>query len=508
VTTISTPPIPGAGRHVALVEDSSIQRKVLGDFLRGLGFEVTAVASAAEALDHLVRSRPHAVVCDVVMPEMDGFALCRAVKDDPALAAIPVVLLTSTDIDDSDARLAARAGAEALVPRTPGFGPLVEALLSSLDGPDDGGRPAISVVGELRARFLSDGREETARMAAALEAGEEAAEIRRKVHRWAGRGSTLGFPAISRQARVLEAALDRDDREGAKGAIVVMGRLFREAAPDGVFDASRPDIVARDAGIPAAIAEGLAGRRMALIGFTPAEADRMAEALALARARAEPVAWREGLADSAALSGYDLLVLAAHGEGVWAPWLSPGFLADVEPPVLLVGVPGAFLGVAPILPSHPILLAPWSPEGLLLRSYLALRGSVAEASPRRPARGPREIVLADDDPTILVLLDATLRSYGYRCHLAEDGTEAIEVSRRVRPAALILDINMPGRDGYEVLSTLRADRRARALPIVLLTARHQEADVIRAFELGADEYVVKPFNPLELVARLRRLVEP
>jgi CheY-like chemotaxis protein len=504
VTTISTPPIPGAGRHVTLVEDSQIQRKVLGDFLRGLGFEVVALASAAEALEHLVQRRPHAIVCDVVMPEIDGFALCRTIKDDPTLAAIPIVLLTSTDIDDSDQQLAARAGAEALVPRTPGFGPLVEALLGSLDGRGDGADGRESVMVELRTRFLCDGQAEAAHLARAFEAGEDAV-LQRTVHRWAGRGSTLGFPAITGQARVLESALDRGDRSAARDALVAIGRLFREASAGGARAESRAEAVDRIVGIPAAVAEGLADRRVALVGFTPAEADRMAGALARVRARAEPVVWREGFSGS--LRGYDLVVFAVHGDRERARWLSPAALADCEAAVLLVGGSETFLRAAPAFADHSILLAPWTPEALILRSFLALQDAPTDHGRRHPAQASREIVLADDDATILVLLEATLRNYGCRSHLARDGVEAIEITRRVRPAALILDINMPGRDGYEVLSTLRSDRRTRGVPIVLLTARHQEADIIRAFDLGASEYIVKPFNPLELVARLRRLVE-
>ena len=80
----------------------------------------------------------------------------------------------------------------------------------------------------------------------------------------------------------------------------------------------------------------------------------------------------------------------------------------------------------------------------------------------------------------------------------------IETLRRIKPHAAVLDVNMPGMDGYEVLSAIRSE----ALPVrvLLLTARQQENDVIRAFALGADDYVVKPFSPMELVARLKRLL--
>jgi DNA-binding response OmpR family regulator len=114
--------------------------------------------------------------------------------------------------------------------------------------------------------------------------------------------------------------------------------------------------------------------------------------------------------------------------------------------------------------------------------------------------------VADDDPTITALVATTLTNSGYVCHVAHDGGEAIEVTRQLRPDALIVDINMPRRDGYEVLATMKNDRRTRTVPVVLLTARQQETDVIRGFELGASDYVVKPFNPMELVARLRRLI--
>jgi len=85
-----------------------------------------------------------------------------------------------------------------------------------------------------------------------------------------------------------------------------------------------------------------------------------------------------------------------------------------------------------------------------------------------------------------------------------DGRKALEAARRWRPQVAVLDVNMPGMDGYEVLAALRAEN----LPVrvMLLTARQRESDIIRGFTLGADDYVVKPFSPMELVARLKRLI--
>lgn len=90
------------------------------------------------------------------------------------------------------------------------------------------------------------------------------------------------------------------------------------------------------------------------------------------------------------------------------------------------------------------------------------------------------------------------------CQGAANGPQALEQIRASAPQAAVLDVNMPGMDGYQVLAAIRAEK----LPVrvVLLTARQQETDIIRGFTLGADDYIVKPFNPLELAARLKRLL--
>jgi len=91
-----------------------------------------------------------------------------------------------------------------------------------------------------------------------------------------------------------------------------------------------------------------------------------------------------------------------------------------------------------------------------------------------------------------------------QCRVAANGTEALEEIRAHRPHAAVLDVNMPGMDGFEVLATIRAEKIP--VRVILLTARQQEQDVLRGFSLGADDYIVKPFSPMELVARLKRLL--
>ena len=119
---------------------------------------------------------------------------------------------------------------------------------------------------------------------------------------------------------------------------------------------------------------------------------------------------------------------------------------------------------------------------------------------------PTRILIADDDPTTLTLLRTTLRNYGMDCRIAEEGEQALALIRSAPPDVAILDVVMPNLDGFEVLAAVRNDRSLRHVRVMLLTAMQQEADIVRGFALGADDYVLKPFSPVEVVARLKRLV--
>jgi CheY-like chemotaxis protein len=153
------------------------------------------------------------------------------------------------------------------------------------------------------------------------------------------------------------------------------------------------------------------------------------------------------------------------------------------------------------------LMDSWQPEEALVRlSLTVIHGGPRgiRSAPRKPA-GRTRVLVADDDPTVLALVRTALENFGMQCEVAADGRKALDAVRRWRPQAAVLDVNMPGMDGYEVLAALRAEN----LPVrvMLLTARQRESDIIRGFTLGADDYVVKPFSPMELVARLKRLIQ-
>ena len=138
-----------------------------------------------------------------------------------------------------------------------------------------------------------------------------------------------------------------------------------------------------------------------------------------------------------------------------------------------------------------------------MRCCKLLTGDSRNAAPPE-RKGPAQVVIADDDPAIGALLTAVLRRSGPECRLARSGTEALALVREVLPDVLILDVNMPGIDGFEVLTNLQADDLTARIPVVLLTARQQESDVLKGFSCGASDYITKPFNPMEVTARIAR----
>jgi len=119
---------------------------------------------------------------------------------------------------------------------------------------------------------------------------------------------------------------------------------------------------------------------------------------------------------------------------------------------------------------------------------------------------PVKILIADDEPDIALILKTTLMRNGYTVVVAADGDEALEKARAERPGLLLLDLMMPKKDGYQVCRILREDPQFSLLPIIMLTAKGEAADRLLGFDVGADDYIVKPFDRDELVARVRAIL--
>jgi CheY-like chemotaxis protein len=122
-----------------------------------------------------------------------------------------------------------------------------------------------------------------------------------------------------------------------------------------------------------------------------------------------------------------------------------------------------------------------------------------------PRKLPARVVVADNDPFTRTLIESALTRQDFACELAEDGEAARSAIEKTQPGAVILDLTLPNRDGFQLMADIRRSP-GRKPKIIVLSARQSEADILRAFALGADDYVTKPFSPLELSARLTRLI--
>jgi two-component system response regulator MtrA len=115
------------------------------------------------------------------------------------------------------------------------------------------------------------------------------------------------------------------------------------------------------------------------------------------------------------------------------------------------------------------------------------------------------ILVVDDDTALAEMIGIVLEAEGFEALFCADGDAALEAFRTGRPDLILLDLMLPGMDGIEICTRIRAES---GIPIIMLTARTDTADVVRGLESGADDYIVKPFNPKELVARIRTRLRP
>ena len=118
-----------------------------------------------------------------------------------------------------------------------------------------------------------------------------------------------------------------------------------------------------------------------------------------------------------------------------------------------------------------------------------------------------KILIVDDEEDILTLLEYNLEKAGFKVISADDGPEAIELAKKEKPALIILDIMLPSMEGTEVCKAIKRDDATSHIPIIMLTAKGEEVDRIVGLELGADDYITKPFSPRELVLRVKAVLK-
>jgi two-component system alkaline phosphatase synthesis response regulator PhoP len=118
---------------------------------------------------------------------------------------------------------------------------------------------------------------------------------------------------------------------------------------------------------------------------------------------------------------------------------------------------------------------------------------------------PKKILAVDDERHIVRLVQVNLERAGYEVVTAFDGKDALEKVASEQPDLVVLDVMMPYMDGFEVLQNLRKNPSTRELPVIMLTAKAQDADVFRGWQSGVDCYLTKPFNPMELISFVKRI---
>jgi len=302
----------------------------------------------------------------------------------------------------------------------------------------------------------------------------------------------LGYTEISRLARELEGHLMEKPLDSAQVRESLAGMALAFSTPHEACE--QP--------IPEAIVKALGGKVVAVAGLPAGESQRLCAALE--RVDARPVFFKSDSRPApGALDACSVAVVWAGPDPAASMWLDAAMF-DARLPLVLAGEREHLLALDPAIQgmAREFLMDSWQPDEALVRLSLALSAG-SSISFARPSGRPR-VLIADDDPTMLSLVRMALENFGMTCEDASDGPSAMQAVRDHPPHAVVLDVNMPGMDGYEVLTAIRAEN----LPtrVLLLTARQQERDVIRGFSLGADDYVVKPFSPMELVARLKRLI--
>ena len=118
----------------------------------------------------------------------------------------------------------------------------------------------------------------------------------------------------------------------------------------------------------------------------------------------------------------------------------------------------------------------------------------------------KKVLIADDEPNILISLEFLLRREGWAVAVARDGVQALDVIRRDRPDLVLLDVMMPGKNGFEVCAAVRADEALAGVKILMLTAKGRDTDVAQGLGVGADGYMTKPFSTKDLAARVREML--
>jgi DNA-binding response OmpR family regulator len=498
-----------ASETILVVDDSAVNLKLAAAVLRSDGYRVMLASTAEQAIMTLRTTVPDLVLVDVQLPGMSGLGLTRHIREDLRTCKVMVVVLTASTAPECEQQ-AYDAGCDGFIckpidtrtlgPRLRNFledTPEIPEISAESGGTDEGLALAGPEMDSLRRSFLTDGVRQVRRMLEFSGSQIDASTVARQFHQWIGSAGALGYLELAEQARAAEALLAQPGWTKAD-----LRQMLTELAS--AFSSPRE---AADTPIPAGIMQELERKRIALVGFADQEAERVC--VAFEKVKALPRLFNsDEPSDSDSLRDCSVIMVHVREQTRDAAWLKVD--CPSQQPLVLVGGRDDLLSLPAAVQSRAceFLIDGWQPEEVVMRLSFALARSATAGtgvtSSNAAANGKPDIVIVDDDVHVLAVVRTTLESLGMDCRSASNGQDALSLMRERCPQAAVLDVNMPGMDGFEVLAGIR--QSGLHVKVILLTARQQERDILHGFELGADDYVVKPFNPLELAARLKRLM--
>jgi len=252
------------------------------------------------------------------------------------------------------------------------------------------------------------------------------------------------------------------------------------------------------------IDEWLRLKRIAVVSFEAAEAKTIVDGLRTRGLNARAVDLSDALPGLNPLLPYDACVVNVTRSGAVAIAPQTIHLIGRKPTVMICDKadPGdrAFQDLEAI---HDFAVRPVNLDELMIRIAKVARDS---ESPFPAPSARRRALVVDDEETISLLLSAILEQAGFACQVASTAQQMRDLARKSAFDVVLLDILMPGTDGFAMLSDLRVSPKTSRLPIIVVSSKTAEEDIERGFKLGADDYVTKPFNSRELVARVERAV--
>ncbi len=408
-------------RRILVIEDDPEIQYLLSVVLDGDDREIVAVGDGATAQRALASGPFDLVLLDLILPDLDGRTLLTRLREDPATATVPVVVISARS--DADIREDCYGlGADAYVekPFDPESLEQEVALRLAKSAGRAGGGLSDPLTGLLNRAGLA---------ARCTEATQDYGLALVQLDGFAALSETWGW-------------------EAAEGVIRDVGDAIRDAVADD------------------AVVGRLGGGEFAVYTPDPVEDD--------------PTAVAERVLDAVRASE----LVGPDGEPV---------------------NPTASIGVVEVSADSSLDEAVLRARQRLFRAREAGRNQVVDSDERDEESTARVLVAEDDEISATILLHR-LEKEGLEVVRYDNGKEAYEAALEAVPDLVILDIKMPGMDGFEVLARLRRTPAYARIPIILLTSMGSEADVVRGFSLGADDYVLKPFSPVELSARVWRLL--